>query len=184
MKNKFIYGLYDFASVIMTSVIAVAIIFTFGFKVSTVSGHSMNNTLKHGDRLIITAKDYSVDYGDIVIISQPNDYNEVLVKRVIALGGQTIDIDLKKGTVSIDGVVLDEPYIRERMVVSGDGFDYPLTIPEGKVFVMGDNRNESGDSRFAAVGLIDERYIVGEAVYRIGDKALLEKPTQTQPQGE
>ena len=181
MKTKLIYGFYDFASVIVTSVIAVAVIFTFGFKISTVSGHSMNNTLRHGDRLLITAKDYSVDYGDIVIISQPNAYNEILVKRVIGLGGQTIDIDLRKGTVSIDGKVIDEPYIKERMVVPGDGFDYPLTIPEGKVFVMGDNRNESGDSRFAAVGLIDERYIVGEAVYRIGDKTLLEKPVLTQP---
>lgn len=175
MKNKFIYLFYDFASIIMTSVIAVAAIFTFGFKISTVNGSSMNNTLKHGDRLVITAKDNSVDYGDIVIISQPNDYNEVLVKRVIGLGGQTIDIDTDKGTVSIDGKVLDEPYVREKMVVAGDGFDYPLTIPEGKVFVMGDNRNYSGDSRFAAVGLIDERYIVGEAFYRIGDTALLNR---------
>ncbi len=184
MKNKFIYSVYDFASIIMTSIIAVAVIFTFGFKISTVNGESMNDTLNHGDRLLISAKDNSVDYGDIVIISQPNDYNEVLVKRVIGLGGQTIDINTAEGTVSIDGKVLYEPYIKEKVMTLGDGFDYPLTIPEGKVFVMGDNRNHSGDSRFSAVGLIDERYIVGEAFYRIGDKALLNKDFNTKSPGE
>lgn len=173
MKEKTAFAFYDFASVLMTAVIAVCLIFTVGFKISTVNGDSMNNTLYDGDKLLISARDTSVDYGDIVIISQPNAYNEVLVKRVIATGGQTIDINLLKGTVTVDGKVLDEPYIRERMMVSGDAYTYPLTIPEGYVFVMGDNRNESGDSRFAAVGLIDERYIVGEAFYRIGDSSLL-----------
>lgn len=173
MKEKIYYAIYDLSSIIMTSVIAVAVIFTFFFKVSTVNGHSMNNTLRDMDKLIISAKDVSVDYGDIVIISQPNAYNEVLVKRVIATGGQEINIDIQKGTVAIDGEIIDEPYIKERMRVLGDGFTYPIIIPEGYVFVMGDNRNESGDSRFSAVGLIDERYIVGEAFYRIGDKALL-----------
>lgn len=173
MKEKLTFAIYDFASVIMTSVIAVALIFTVGFKISTVNGKSMENTLRDGDRLLISSRDYSVDYGDIVIISQPNGYNEILVKRVIATGGQTISIDASRGTVTVDGEILDEPYIKETLRVQGDGFDYPITVPEGKVFVMGDNRNASGDSRFSAVGLIDERYIVGEAFYRIGDKGLL-----------
>lgn len=173
MKDKKYSAVYDFASILMTAIITVALLFTFFFKISTVNGHSMNDTLHDGDRLIITARDKSVDYGDIVIISQPNAYNEVLVKRVIATGGQTIDIDIKNNTVTVDGEVLSEPYIKERNRILGDAFDYPITIPEGYVFVMGDNRNDSGDSRYSAVGLIDERYIVGEAVYRIGDSSWL-----------
>lgn len=175
MKEKYIASIYDFASVLLTSIIAVAVIFTFFFKISTVNGDSMRNTLHNGDRLIITAHDSNIEYGDIVIISQPNAYEEVLVKRVIAKGGQTVNIDRDTHEVSVDGVVLDEPYIREQTRVLGDAFSYPVTVPEGCLFVMGDNRNESGDSRYKAVGMIDERYVVGQAVYRIGDSSLLIK---------
>lgn len=173
MKQKQAEAIYDFASVLLTSIITVAVIFTFFFKISTVNGDSMRNTLHNGDQLIITAHDSDVKYGDIVIISQPNAYDEVLVKRVIATGGQTVNIDGDTHEVSVDGVVLNEPYIREKTKLLGDAFTYPVTVPEGCVFVMGDNRNESGDSRYKAVGMIDERYIVGQAVYRIGDRSLL-----------
>ncbi len=173
MNSKTIEKIYDFSSVIITSLIAVAVIFTFFVKVSNVNGRSMANTLQHGDTLIITAHDFNVENGDIVIISQPNAYNEVLVKRVIATSGQTVDIDAVTHKVYVDGVELDEPYIREKTKVTGDAFEYPVTVPEGCLFVMGDNRNESGDSRFKAVGMIDERYVVGQAFYRLGDNALL-----------
>ena len=112
MKQKQATAIYDFASVLLTSIIAVAVIFTFFFKISTVNGDSMRNTLHNGDQLIITAHDSDVKYGDIVIISQPNAYDEVLVKRVIATGGQTVNINGDTHEVSVDGVVLDEPYIR------------------------------------------------------------------------
>jgi len=166
---------YDMASVFLTSIVVVAVIFTFFFKISTVNGDSMRNTLSNGDRLVITAHAVNIKYGDIVIISQPNDYDEVLVKRVIATGGQTVNIDRDTHEVSVDGVVLDEPYIREPTRVLGDAFTYPVTVPEGYLFVMGDNRNASGDSRYKAVGLIDERYVIGQAVYRVGDSSLLIK---------
>ena len=99
MKQKQAAAIYDFASVLLTSIIAVAVIFTFFFKISTVNGDSMRHTLHNGDQLIITAHDSDVKYGDIVIVSQPNAYDEVLVKRVIATGGQTINIDSVGRTV-------------------------------------------------------------------------------------
>lgn len=172
MRKKTIQTIYDFASVLVSAVLAVGIIFTFLFKISVVDGSSMNNTLFDRDTVIITARDWQVEYGDIVVVSQPNPLEKVLIKRVIATEGQTVVVDAARGRVVVDGQVLDEPYIAERMTVQGD-LTYPLTVPEGCVFVMGDNRNHSSDSRFSLIGLIDTRYIVGEAVYRIGDKNLL-----------
>ncbi len=172
-KKKIAQTVYDFAGILMASIIAVTVIFTFLFKISIVNGESMIRTLNDGDRLVITAHDFNVEQGDIVIISQPNAYEKVLVKRVIAVGGQTVDIDIDRGVVIVDGEDLVEPYLSVKTKTLGDGFTYPVTVPEGYVFVMGDNRNQSADSRYAGVGFIDERYIVGEAVYRLGDRTLL-----------
>lgn len=177
MRKKTIQTIYDFASILVSAVLAVGVIFTFLFKISVVDGSSMNNTLFDRDSVIITARDWNVEYGDIVVISQPNILEKVLIKRVIATEGQTIVVDAARGRVVVDGKVLDEPYIAEHMVEQGNMI-YPLTVPEGYVFVMGDNRNHSTDSRYSIVGLIDTRYIVGEAVYRIGDKNLLVYDTE------
>jgi signal peptidase I len=130
------------------------------------------DSFHNGDRVFITAAGYQPKYGDVVIISQPNQYNEVLIKRIIAVGGQTVDVDATAGTVTVDGKVLYEPYIREQTLTQGN-MNFPLTVPEGYVFVMGDNRNHSTDSRYKSIGLIDERYIMGKAFYRVGDKTLL-----------
>lgn len=173
LDSKALRNVYDFASVLVSAVLAVAVIFAFFFKISVVDGNSMNNTLFDGDKLILTARDWKVETGDIVVISQPNIYEKVLIKRVIATQGQTITVDASKGQVIVDGVVLDEPYIAEITRVQGN-MTYPITVPEGKVFVMGDNRNASTDSRDIFVGLIDTNYIVGEAIYRIGDTHLLQ----------
>ena len=162
-------GIYDFASVLVSAIIAVTFIFTFLFKISSVNGPSMLDSFHNGDRVFITAAGYQPKYGDVVIISQPNQYNEVLIKRIIAVGGQTVDVDATAGTVTVDGKVLYEPYIREQTLTQGN-MNFPLTVPEGYVFVMGDNRNHSTDSRYKSIGLIDERYIMGKAFYRVGDK--------------
>ncbi|MGN0520908.1 MAG: signal peptidase I [Candidatus Fimenecus sp.] len=172
MNEKTIRNIYDFASILVSAVLAVCFIFTFVFKISAVDGDSMKNTLHNGDKVLITARDWKVERGDIVVISQPNAFHKVLIKRVIATEGQTVEIDAKTHEVIVDGVVLIEPYIAEPVLVEGS-WDYPVTVPEGCVFVMGDNRNHSTDSRDSAVGMIDTRYIVGEAIYRIGDSQLL-----------
>ena len=157
---------------LVSAIIAVTFIFTFLFKISSVNGPSMLDSFHNGDRVFITAAGYQPKYGDVVIISQPNQYNEVLIKRIIAVGGQTVDVDATAGTVTVDGKVLYEPYIREQTLTQGN-MNFPLTVPEGYVFVMGDNRNHSTDSRYKSIGLIDERYIMGKAFYRVGDKTLL-----------
>lgn len=157
---------YDFASIIVTGIVAIAVIFTFFFRTADVSGESMLPTLKDKDVLMITAHETDIKNGDIVIITQPNAFNEPLVKRVIATEGQTIDIDFEQGIVTVDGQELQEDYIAEKTHISED-FEGPVTVPEGCVFVMGDNRNNSTDSRSNMVGFIDTHYIYGKVLGRI-----------------
>lgn len=159
---------FDLVSVIATAAIIVAIAFIFFFRTVSVSGSSMYPTLHDRDRIILSAFDLKPHTGQIVVTCQPSkvDYIEpTLVKRVIATEGQSVDIDFDAGVVYVDGEALDEPYINE---LTRDREDFsPLTVPEGYVFVMGDNRNGSTDSRDARVGLIREDYILGRALFRI-----------------
>ena len=170
-SDKNVESIYEMASVVVSAILTVGIIFTFLFKISTVSGESMENTLYNGDKLIISAVTQDVEYGDVVVVSQPNGYEKVLIKRVIAVGGQTVWFNEDTNKVVVDGKELDESYIKEEME-----FLLSMTklyrVPEGKIFVMGDNRNDSADSRSELIGMIDERYVVGKVIYRIGDKNL------------
>lgn len=173
-NKKILAAIYDFAEILMTAVLAVAVVFAFCFKTSVVNGDSMKNTLHNGDSVIITAINNSVGYGDVVVISQPNVINKVLIKRVIATGGQTVTFDSENKKVLVDGKELSEPYIREEMYFTAE-MSGSITVPKGKLFVMGDNRNESTDSRDPIIGFIDSRYVVGKVVYRVGDTNLFEK---------
>lgn len=164
LKNE----IFEWLETIAFSLVAVVLVFTFIFRIVGVDGSSMNHTLQDGDRLIVSHLFYKPKAGDIVIITQPNAVNKPLVKRIIAVGNQTVDIDTDQGLVYVDGQVIDEPYIAEPTTrIPSPPMEFPVQIPEGKVFVMGDNRNKSLDSRSTDVGLIDERYILGKAVFRI-----------------
>ncbi len=124
------------------------------------------STLEEGERLVATALFYTPEYGDIVVVNIDND--PPIIKRVIAVGGQEIDFDFETGEVFVDGEKLDEPYIAEKTYVGeGKGLEYPLVIPEGYYFVMGDNRNYSKDSRFEDIGLVHRNQIFGEILIRI-----------------
>lgn len=158
--------IYEWLDTPIYAIILLALIFTFAFRLAGVKGSSMNPTLYNGDWIVINAVTTQVNRGDIVIITQPNAFNEPIIKRVIAKGGDTIDIDFDRHTVTVNGALLDEPYIAEPTARRGY-YSYPMTIPEGKLFVMGDNRNESADSRMSEVGLIDERYVLGKAQIRL-----------------
>ncbi len=167
-KNKSLESIYDFMGIIVAAIFSVCVIFTFFFKISTVVGQSMENTLHNGDTVIISSINCDIEYGDVVVISQPNFYEKVLIKRVIAVGGQTIGFDSLTGNVIVDGKQLNEPYIKENMELTY-GMTKTYTVPEGYLFVMGDNRNESADSRDMYIGMIDERYVIGQVWYKVGD---------------
>ena len=175
-KTSFTNEVIDWLEILTFSIIAVVIVFSFFFKVATVEGRSMNNTLAGGDKLIISDLGYEPKYGDIVVISR-NTANSVLsessdkepiIKRVIATGGQTVNIDFETGTVYVDNVALKEDYISSPTYNKYD-VDFPVYVPEGYIFVMGDNRAESLDSRDSRIGeggIVDKRYVLGHAVFR------------------
>lgn len=158
--------IYDVVSIFTTALVIIALLFTFVIRFVGVDGTSMEPTLNHGDWLVVSAINNNIQVGDIVISTQPNSFNEPLVKRVIAKGGQTVDINFESGDVIVDGKKLDEPYIKE-LTHTSEGVSFPLTVPEGTLFLMGDNRNGSTDSRSDLVGCVDERYVLGVVRFRL-----------------
>ena len=161
--------LYEWIQSLVGSVLVVVTIFTFGIRMLGVDGHSMLNTLQHDDRLLVVNPIFYHDYqyGDIVILRKTGVFdNDPIVKRVIAVGGQTVDIDFDAGIVYVDGEALEEDYIREP-TYTAEGAEFPLTVPEGSIFVMGDNRNGSSDSRDYRLGTVDTRYVIGKAAFLI-----------------
>lgn len=157
---------YEWVQALVCSVLAVVMIFTFVIRLIGVDGHSMVPTLQNGDRLLVLNSmlydDYK--YGDIVVLRKESFLTEPIVKRVIATEGQTVDIDFANGIVYVDGVALEEDYIND-LTYTDEGTEFPLTVPEGSIFVMGDNRNRSDDSRNSALGTVDTRYVIGRAVF-------------------
>ena len=161
--------LYEWVQSLVGSVLVVVAIFTFVIRMMGVDGHSRLNTLQHGDRLLVVNSmlyhDYK--YGDIVILRKNGVFDDdPIVKRVIAVEGQTVDIDFAEGIVYVDGEALEEDYIREP-TYTAEGTEFPLTVPEGSIFVMGDNRNGSSDSRDYRLGTVDTRYVIGKAAFLI-----------------
>ena len=158
--------LYEWVQALVCSVLVVVVIFTFVIRLIGVDGHSMVPTLQNGDRLLVLNSmlydDYK--YGDIVVLRKDSFLEDPIVKRVIAVENQTVDIDFSTGSVYVDGVLLKEDYINELTFLE-EGTEFPLTVPKGSVFVMGDNRNHSSDSRDSRPGTVDTRYVSGKAVF-------------------
>lgn len=158
---------FDIVEIIAQSLVIIFIIFTFIFRVAGVNGKSMEPTLQNGDLVLMFSGAYQeYETGDIVVTSQPSVVNKPLVKRVIATEGQIVDIDFSSGEVYVDGNLLEEPYLETKTYLNYD-VEFPHTVEKGKVFVMGDNRNNSYDSRSKEIGDIDVGYIVGKVAVRI-----------------
>ena len=180
MLYRFVRGVFDYLELFAFSVLAVFLIFTFGIRTCQVDGQSMENTLFDKEYLIIRSFAYEPKQDDIIVF---HGLDKTLVKRVIAVGGQEVIIDTKKNQITVDNVVYadthavlknpstDEitdkylPYLFHSELNS-DGI-YKVTVPEGKLFVMGDNRNNSADSRDPRVGFIDERSVLGKVILRV-----------------
>ncbi len=164
--------LYEWLQLFLGCVVAAVVLFNCVARLTRVDGGSMDYTLQHGEIMLIWSLGYTPKQGDIVVLNKTSvllpdwDQPRAIVKRVIATGGQTVDVDYTTGAVYVDGQPLDEPYLHEEMRRPGAPSMQQThwEVPEGSIFVMGDNRNYSTDSRDSLVGTIDTDYILGKAI--------------------
>ena len=170
-KKELLTTIFDTLEIFCLSVVLVILIFTFVGRMATVVGDSMEPTLQNGDRVLVSSYFYTPECGDIVVVQKESGYydDQLLIKRVIAKGGQTITFDFADWVVYVDGELIDEPYINRVLgaMKKGDVTGDTVTVPEGCYFVMGDNRNFSADSRYDTVGFVKETEIVGHTIVRI-----------------
>ena len=168
-QRKLSESVFEWLEIFIISVAAVFILFSFVARIAVVDGSSMYPTLSHNDKLLVRQIFYTPKQGDIIVCQSENyGLDKPLVKRIIATEGQKVRLDRENWKIYVNGFAIDEPYL-----VQGSGlminWEYEtdeIVVPQGHVFVLGDNRNNSLDSRFYGVGFIDERYIIGQVIYR------------------
>lgn len=176
--KKTVAEIFEWLDVLVTAMVAVVLVFSMLFRVATIKGNSMLDTLHDGERVVISKLGYIPDFGDIVVISR-NQNNAVadeissdmpIIKRVIATAGQ--EVDIRNGCVYIDGEILSEPYLADgvQTYAKSGQVEFPLYVPQGYIFVLGDNRGDSTDSRNLQIGeqgLINTDYVLGRVIFRI-----------------
>lgn len=171
-------SLFEWLELLAVVLVIIVTLFTFVISVVGVDGSSMYPTLHDRDLMLVQRIGYSPQQGDVVVLRKDNTFaNQALVKRVIATGGQTVYIDYDANTITVDGQTLEEPYLNfeyddlygsdymaDRVDLDPQYVNQAFTVPEGCVFVCGDNRNHSSDSRVAQLGMVDERYVIGRVL--------------------
>lgn len=178
-SRSFAADMIDYIEIFVFSICITLLIFSFFARICKVDGPSMNNTLYDGEALIISDIAYKPKQNDVIVFHQTSTdypaYNEPIVKRVIAVGGQYVKIDFTNALVYVSDDEIFDPndIINEQSYIFLDvgkwnrGGIMETYVPEGKLFVMGDNRNNSADSRSGAIGLVDERRVLGKVLFRI-----------------
>ena len=149
---------------IAAAFIVVTVVFTFFFRVFNVDGPSMRPVLDNNEKIIVSTIGYKAEKGDIVVLSGTESFKKPIVKRIIAVGGDVVDINFTTGVVTVNGI--EEEYSEELTTQQFD-IAFPIEVPEGTVFVLGDNRGNSLDSRSSRIGCVDERLIVGKVLFKI-----------------
>lgn len=147
----------------VAAIVVVTVLFLFCFRVFSVDGPSMKPTLQPDDRVVVSGVGYKAQQGDIVVLSGAGSDQKPIVKRVIAVAGDVVDINFTTGVVTVNG---KEEHFTDELTTQQADIAFPLTVPEGTVFVLGDNRGVSLDSRSSRVGCVDERKIVGKVLFR------------------
>ena len=168
-KSKQKIDIFEVFQPIIAALVVVTLVFLFCFRVFNVDGPSMAPTLENGDRVVVSTIGYKPKRGDIVVLSSTDGIRKPIVKRIIAVAGDVVDINFTSGVVTVNGK--DETYSEDLTTQQAD-IAFPITVPEGTVFVLGDNRDVSLDSRSSRVGCVDQRLIVGKILFRffpIGD---------------
>lgn len=167
-KGSFKLDLFFWVQALAVALVFLILTFSLAGRVIRVVGSSMVPTLHENDLMLLQSIAYTPKQGDVVVLRKSSFMSDPIVKRVIAVGGQHVSIDYDTNTVTVDGEVLDEPYILE--VMQDPSFRHPgsyqteIDVPEGSIFVMGDNRNNSSDSRDLSLGTVDERYVLGRVL--------------------
>lgn len=165
-QAAFAREIYDWAESCVLAVVLILLVFVFVVRTATVSGSSMVPTLHDRDRLLLQQIGYTDPaYGDIIVIDRTHSGEPPIIKRVIGRAGDVISIDFTIGAVYRNGERLSEAYINEPTATERDVI-FPATVPEGRLFVMGDNRNHSLDSRASEIGMVDLRAVMGKAIVR------------------
>ncbi|MDR3767322.1 MAG: signal peptidase I [Butyricicoccus sp.] len=164
-KGRFQSSFYDWGEALIISLIFIVLLFTFVVRLIGVDGSSMYPTLHDKDVMVVSNLGYDPAKGDIVVLNKESFMHGPIVKRIIATEGDEINIDFALGKVYINGEELQEDYTNDfELPMDFEGMEFPQTVPEGCVFVMGDNRNASTDSRSPDLGMVDERYIIGHVM--------------------
>ena len=156
-------NVFEIFEAIIAAFFVITLVFTFIFRVFSVDGPSMMPTLQDGDKVVVSTMGYKAQKGDVVVLSSTEGLKKPIIKRVVAVAGDTVDINFTTGVVTVNGI---EEHYTDELTTQQFDVAFPLTVPEGTVFVLGDNRGVSLDSRSTQVGCVDERLIVGKVLFR------------------